>query len=1424
MSDAERILLQPNDTIYLTHSPESAPPEPWQILGLTGGEGRGQGSSSVCYDAVHNGISGRLKEFYPADMTINGREHIYHFTRTPDGQLCPLGGAMGARFADACREFLAAYHMLDEARRLHPEHQVLNNYIPPCQILYGMGADGVQGSVYIWTAHDRQGKNFQDYLSEVRSSPTRLPEHKLYNILGALISLAGCIRLLHQADLLHLDVKPSNFLVLYDPDFNINPHSISLFDVNTLHSIYSQLPQVSGTPGYQAPEVLSGEAGFASDIYSIGAMLYHSVVISPEAPALYSDVLYSQLEKLVNGSALIQASETNANLYLVDKLVSILRNTLARSPEQRYACCEDLISDLEQARAYLVPQVFGADLGTGQRLALLDSEPQADASPQAVIQELLYRHPLYTCLPLDRKEIHVLLLGAGNYGQLFLDSCLQAGQMVGKTLRITACSDHPELDQRLYLKKRPALSQFVNVDGSLSKSKLERYGNLRFCSIPGGRFHPEDPEGTAQALRRLTEDCPGGKGYCYAFVALGDNDLNRQVAQALCDVAGKDNCSVHYVLRSQGAPAGGDAHPVLINRSLTTQAIHPDLDRMGFNAHLCYASSPNLAIRAEREKYLSPYNRNSSMAYALSIPGKLASVGIYETDPVLAARAYQEQIIDRLGEPKADALFQRLVTLEHRRWVLEKVTQGYRGLTTKGGAPDYDALTRRGLDKDNAAKRLSCLVRSTTATPLDHFTPEQWDHPGPWDEGLDELDLVSLGLHRSFYGLAQELYRSQPMKQLDLDGFREELTGAPGPVVQEFERYCLCLKNILDGSRNYSTQLGSYESDLKKALDQLPADRATLLKNRVDQIHQIIYCVVASNKYRNYKQSDETLVRQIPYILTNQPAPYLVMAFADGRLDNGKNSAVFPSVASAAMLCPQKITYLYYFDSHSQASLLERKAASVLTFLARRGTRVQVAFHLGFDPEIPDAVVEDVTARFQHLVDEKQLRGLKIHRPTHRDEAGKLFLEGLRGLRVDLFDCSVPLFSAPRADSQFYHRVTARYPTFEFDWKARRFLSPRNCDYLRYYTSSAFVRIDEMFALMQAQDNSHYYPGFADVYQDLWRLYTGGYLWGDSAFRNGVTNWTKLCTQLELVTKENDRVCRLQFPAVTTQSPQMVPYHLPGSLHRPAARLMRQLIAEGAVTDQSVIHSCGEGSCLMTLYTPHSITQELDTLVDALYDFGGTCQFHLSGFDSFNGTRTVLISCDKLQLPQFTLENQYLARLLEELNQLKLIQNLQLDPASNPTCPRVSFRFSSPRMKELLTTAGEILEVYTYYNVRELGYFDDVACSFELRWASGDITNELDCVLTKGFRSILVECKSRRELSQDFYFKLWSIAEQFGLGTKKVLIANTYDTTTPGIVADNAHNRSRGRQMGIITISDPEEIENIGLTLRSIMEGTYQSH
>lgn len=93
----------------------------------------------------------------------------------------------------------------------------------------------------------------------------------------------------------------------------------------------------------------------------------------------------------------------------------------------------------------------------------------------------LYDHPLYEAAGHNEKDLNVLVIGFGSYGQKFLDLSLQFGQIVGKTLNVTVISEDAS-DKALYLDDRPELSEFFNTDSSSAKDQDEESygGNIRF--------------------------------------------------------------------------------------------------------------------------------------------------------------------------------------------------------------------------------------------------------------------------------------------------------------------------------------------------------------------------------------------------------------------------------------------------------------------------------------------------------------------------------------------------------------------------------------------------------------------------------------------------------------------------------------------------------------------------------------------------------------------------------------------------------------------------------------------------------------------------------------------------------------------------------------------------------------------------------
>jgi len=85
--------------------------------------------------------------------------------------------------------------------------------------------------------------------------------------LAILIDVAAAIAELHDRNIIHRDVKPSN--VLLDPDGRV---IVSDFGLAHRHRRGASSHPSSGTPAYMAPEMFSGEVTLRSDVYALGIM------------------------------------------------------------------------------------------------------------------------------------------------------------------------------------------------------------------------------------------------------------------------------------------------------------------------------------------------------------------------------------------------------------------------------------------------------------------------------------------------------------------------------------------------------------------------------------------------------------------------------------------------------------------------------------------------------------------------------------------------------------------------------------------------------------------------------------------------------------------------------------------------------------------------------------------------------------------------------------------------------------------------------------------------------------------------------------------------------------------------------------------------------------------------------------------------
>ncbi|QDV68643.1 Serine/threonine-protein kinase PknB [Rosistilla carotiformis] len=157
----------------------------------------------------------------------------------------------------------------------------------------------------------------------------------------------------HQHNVLHRDLKPANVLLFpnrENGDSNSLPWIPRVTDFGLACSIDQRLKETGssvmlGTPLYMSPEQAhggDGEAGQATDIFSIGAILYHLLTGSPPfAASNYPAVLM----RLQNDTP-VPISQVRPE---IDKdLATICMKCLERVPEDRYSRSADLAADLHR--------------------------------------------------------------------------------------------------------------------------------------------------------------------------------------------------------------------------------------------------------------------------------------------------------------------------------------------------------------------------------------------------------------------------------------------------------------------------------------------------------------------------------------------------------------------------------------------------------------------------------------------------------------------------------------------------------------------------------------------------------------------------------------------------------------------------------------------------------------------------------------------------------------------------------------------------------------------------------------------------------------------------------------------------------------------------------------------------------------------
>ncbi|QUG99876.1 serine/threonine protein kinase [Saccharopolyspora erythraea] len=319
-------------------------------------------------------LTGRRLGHYKIDAVLGrgGMSVMYRATDTRLGRKVALK-VMGEHITGDA-EFRERF--VDEARNTSAIDHA--NIVP----LYDFGE--VDGMLYI----AMRLVDGSDLASKIKDGP--ISAQRTLELLG---QVAEALDMLHERNLVHLDLKPANVLVtsresssehVYLADFGLTRRGA------TGHRTSSG--DFLGSPTYAAPEHLRGEpVDGRTDLYALACMLFACLTGRPP--------FQGQVQEVIQGHLNGEPPKVTSLVVLPAEIDDVLRRGMAKKADQRYSTCKGLIT---AAKAALSPvagegaarrRAEAAPPGPPSGAVPVQQHPQQAYPPPPPVQQQPYPGP-----------------------------------------------------------------------------------------------------------------------------------------------------------------------------------------------------------------------------------------------------------------------------------------------------------------------------------------------------------------------------------------------------------------------------------------------------------------------------------------------------------------------------------------------------------------------------------------------------------------------------------------------------------------------------------------------------------------------------------------------------------------------------------------------------------------------------------------------------------------------------------------------------------------------------------------------------------------------------------------------------------------------------------------------------------------------
>ncbi len=155
---------------------------------------------------------------------------------------------------------------------------------------------------------------------------------------------ASALQYAHNRQIVHQDVKPSNFLIRSSEDASGRPDlMLADFGVSKSTSATASVSQsVRGTPAYMAPEQWEGTPVPATDQYALAVLAYDLLTGHPPFQGGLGQVMYQHIH-------VTPPPPSTLNPRIPEDVDTVIQHALAKKPEERFASISAFARAFEQA-------------------------------------------------------------------------------------------------------------------------------------------------------------------------------------------------------------------------------------------------------------------------------------------------------------------------------------------------------------------------------------------------------------------------------------------------------------------------------------------------------------------------------------------------------------------------------------------------------------------------------------------------------------------------------------------------------------------------------------------------------------------------------------------------------------------------------------------------------------------------------------------------------------------------------------------------------------------------------------------------------------------------------------------------------------------------------------------------------------------